>query len=169
MSGDSGAKLTALELARTEPPETSQRQAQLADELRQLRAKRAELAQRRAEQEAAAELENEVAAEQRALRDEQAIADAIEQHGPLDKAIATVETTLGTIIVKRASSLKFRRFQDKEAFTTEDVMQLIRPCVVHPPLAELDDWLEEQPGALARIGSAVARLAGVRQNELAKK
>lgn len=141
----------------------------VAEELRVIRAKRAELAAKREAAEAAAELERELDAERRALRDEQALCDAIEKHGALDKGVAVVESSLGLVVVRRSSAMKFRRFQDKETCTTEDIMGLVRPCVVHPPLTELDDMLDEQPALLARIGNAVARLAGVRLSEVAKK
>lgn len=141
----------------------------IAEQLKVLRAKRAELAAAREAKEAQQALELELVAEQRALRDEQALTDAIDKYGAVDRAIATVETDMGLVIVRRASAIKFRRFQDKEEYSTDDVLSLVRPCLVHPSAPDLDAMLEEQPALITRLGSAVARLAGVRTKELAKK
>jgi len=80
-----------------------------------------------------------------------------------------VETTLGMIILRRPSALKFRRFQDKGSFSTDDVGGLVRPCVVHPTPSELDTILDELPATLTRLGSKVVTLAGQRSEETGKK
>jgi hypothetical protein len=137
--------------------------------LRELKAQRAELVARReaaAEEAAAAE---DMRREERALRDEQALDAAIAKHGALDKRVATVETDLGLIIVTRPTALKYRRFQDKGSFETDDVIAFVRPCVVHPPLAEFDELLDELPATLIRLANAVVKLAGQRKGELEKK
>lgn len=137
--------------------------------LRELRAQRAQLVaarEARAAEQAEAE---EIAAEERALRDEQALNDAIEKHGPLGTHVAVVETRLGKVILKRASAMKFRRFQDQGDATTEDVAALVRPCVVHPTPGELDNILDELPASLLAMASAVIALAGQRSAEVAKK
>jgi len=134
-----------------------------------LRAKRAELAAaRQAGVEARAQA-RALGLEQLALRDEVALDDAIDKHGDVDVSIAVVQTDKGMIILKRASAMKFRRFQDKGAATTEDVNALVRPCVVWPSQGELDVILEELPATLLRMASAVITLAGQKSDDLAKK
>lgn len=137
--------------------------------LREVKAQRAQLAAARAaraeERAAARALE----VEQQALRDEIALDDAIEKHGEVGTHLAVIETAKGMVILKRASSMKFRRFQDKGNANSEDVMALVRPCVVWPSPGELDVILEELPATLVRMASAVIALAGQGAGELAKK
>lgn len=138
-------------------------------ELAELRAKRAELERKRAEQLEQTELDAELELERRKLRDAEALNAAIEQHGVPGRAITTIETDYGLLVIKRAGALKFRRFQDAGEYSTEAFEALVRPCIVHPPLVEWDEWLKEQPALLSRAAMAVARLAGVRMEELGKK
>jgi hypothetical protein len=139
------------------------------EKLREVREQRARLAAERAaradERAAARELE----LEQQALRDEIALDNAIEKHGDVGLGIATVDTPRGMVILKRASAMKFRRFQDKGDATSEDVLALVRPCVVWPSPGELDVILDEYPATLIRMASSVIALAGQKSGELAKK
>jgi hypothetical protein len=108
--------------------------------------------------------------EQRALRDEIALDDAIDKARRQSARISpSSRPRMGNVIVKRASAMKFRRFQDKGEANTEDVAALVRPCVVWPSQGELDVILEELPATLMRMASAVIALAGQRSGELAKK
>lgn len=138
-------------------------------ELRDVRAQRAALQAQRAAKEAKDEEASELAKEKLQLRDEQALNDAIEKYGPVGKSIATVETDLGIVILRRASALKYRRFQDKGSFSVEDVTALVRPCVVWPSAGELDVLLDELPATLTRLASAIVSLAGHRGEGVAKK
>lgn len=137
--------------------------------LRALRAQRAELKKAREALAEEADLAAQIEAEERAIRDETALAEAVEKFGAVGTHIAVVETALGMVIIRRASALKFRRFQDKGSFSTDDVGGLVRPCVVWPSAGELDTILDELPATLTRLASAVVTLAGQRTEEVAKK
>jgi hypothetical protein len=137
--------------------------------LREVKAQRAALAAARAAREEARNAELELELEQQALRDEIALDAAIEKHGPVGEKLAVVETPKGLVILQRASAMKFRRFQDKGDTSTEDVLALVRPCVVWPSQGELDVILDELPATLVRMASAVIDLAGQRSAGLAKK
>jgi hypothetical protein len=121
---------------------------------------RTELAKARAAKAAAAETAALADAEERALADDLAFAEAEDAHGA--GKIARVETALGAVIVKRPSQPAYRKFQDSAKATTLEFEKLVRPCLVYPTDAALDRILEEQPGVLAELATAVARLAGTR-------
>lgn len=140
-----------------------------AAQLQALREQRAALAAAREARTAEAEAARELEVAQRELRDEIALNDAIEKHGEVGTHLAVLQTSSGLVIIKRSSAMKFRRFQDKGDATTEDVLALVRPCVVWPSPAELDVMLEDLPATLTRIASAVIELAGQRSGELGKK
>jgi hypothetical protein len=144
-------------------------EASAQEELRALRAQAAEAQARREQLQAQREAELELATVKRQLRDEQVLAKLIEEHGPVGVKLATVDTPLGLVILRPATPLKFRRFQDKGSFSYDDVCALVRPCVLHPPPGELDALLDEYPATLTRIGSAVVSLAGHRMDDVAKK
>lgn len=135
----------------------------------ELRAKRAALQAAREAGEAERAEAREVATEEQALVDEQALSDAIDKHGDVGIHLATVQTPMGLIVLKRASSIRFRRFQDKGAATTEDVLQLVQQCVVHPSAAQFSVIIDELPATLIRVAGEVIALAGQKSEETAKK
>lgn len=135
----------------------------------ELRAKRAELQAARERGEAERAEARAVAAEEQALLDEQALGEAIDKHGDVGVSLATVQTPMGLIIIKRATAIRFQRFQDKGNATTEDVRQLVSPCVVHPSPAQFSVILEELPATLIRLASQVIALAGQESEATAKK
>ncbi len=137
--------------------------------LTQLRAERAELAKARAARESGAAEKEQLEAEERALRDEQAIDAAETEHGPAGRKIAIVETDLGVVIVKRANALLFRRFMDQGSTKHVELEKLVRPSLVHPDGAAFDRILDAQPAVLMRCADAIAKLAGVRAEEAAGK
>lgn len=137
--------------------------------LSELRAKRAAMQAAREAGEAARSEARELAAAEQALIDEQALCDAVDKHGDVGVSLATVQTTMGLIILKRASGMRFRRFQDKGAAQTEDVLQLVSPCIVHPTAAQFSVILEELPATLIRCAGEVIALAGQKSEETAKK
>lgn len=140
-----------------------------AKQLRALRAQRAELQAARETLEADALEAAALEREQRALADEQALGRLVAEHGAIGVKLQTVETDRGLVVVQRPHALKWRRFQDRGSFTVDDVTALVRPCVVHPSLAEFDLLLDELPATLSRIASAVVELAGHRTTEVSKK
>lgn len=71
-----------------------------------------------------------------------------------------------TIIVRPPSRAAFRRFADKAAGDSgryAAMENLLRDCVVWPPLAELDALLERKPGIAAPIAERLVQLAGAAQ------
>jgi hypothetical protein len=138
-------------------------------EAEKLRAQAAELRLKREQREADEAPARELAAAQQQLRDEQALQEAIDAHGQIGVALTTVQTTMGLVILKRASAMRFRRFQDKGDAQTEDVLALVRPCVVWPAANELDAILNDLPATLTRLAGAVIALAGQGGESLVKK
>lgn len=136
-------------------------------ELRALRAKRAELVRQREESEA--NIDQTLEDETRALRDEEAINKAVEEYGALGRKIEVVETDLGIVIVKRCPAMRWKKFTDADKWDNEAFRGLVTPLVVYPDSSGFDEMLDEQPATLQRVAQAVARMAGVRMQEVAKK
>lgn len=153
----------------TEELEKAMVQTDLEQRLAAIRAERAAIAERGQKRDANRELLDQVEAEERALKDEQAIEAAIEAHGPLGKKIAAVHTSLGVVIVKRPNHVLFKRFQDSGEATSDEFYKLVLPTLVHPARTVFDSLLEEQPGVLSRIASEVCLLAGVQLKAAAGK
>lgn len=149
----------------TQTPQPDDTDARIAE----LRAKRATLQAARAEGESKRAAARALAAEEQALLDEQALGAAVDEHGDVGVGLATVQTSMGLIILKRASSIRFRRFQDKDKPSTEDVLQLVSPCVVHPTPAQFSVMLNELPAVLMVLASQVIGLAGQTTEDFAKK
>lgn len=136
-------------------------------ELAEVRARRAALAAEREQRAASRLVADQLEAEKRGLRDEEAIEKAEAEHDP--KKIAVVHSDVGVVIVKRPNHVLFKRFQDSGEVTSEECDKLVRPCLVYPDKASWDRMLEEQPALLLRCANAVATLAGVRAKELTGK
>lgn len=144
----------------TKPPSMRE---QLEAELAAAKAANAGHVAARAERAEIAAIRESIAREKNALRDAPEIEKAELEHG-IDK-IAIITTLLGAIVVKRPHMASYRRFQDEAKSKSEDVIKLVRPCVVYPAAAELDRILSEQPGVLARLADAVATLADAAAEE----
>ena len=135
--------------------------------LKELRARRLAL---EAEAEAKSDaLSSEIDREERAVVDAEALIAAVEKYGQLDLKIARLDTDFGLVIIKRATAMAYRKFQDKGEFDHQALDRLVRPCVVYPKLSEFDAWCEEQPAILTRASSVIARLGGWRKEEIEKK
>lgn len=143
---------------------TNEAQAELAA----LRARRAEL---EAQREAKNELTDAEALEleRRAVADAEALLAAIDEHGRVDVDIAVVETTIGNVIVKRASRARFQRFQDEGKFDYKHVAKLVEPCVVYPDAAGFAAMLDRQPAIMTACGNTISRLAGFKRDDVEKK
>jgi hypothetical protein len=141
----------------------------LAERLQNARLERSRIAEERDKREAAAALVAEVEAEERALRDEQAIEKAIAEHGELGGKINTYPTTLGVVILKKPHHVLFRRFQDQGEFNNLECEKLVRTCLVHPDKSEFDRYLTEQPGILVPLANLACALAGVKVGAAAGK
>jgi hypothetical protein len=111
----------------------------------------------------------ELAREELAEKDDLAIAAAVEKFGELDVMIRGVKTACGIVIVKRPVAHHFRRFQELPKTKSSDLEQLVRPCLVHPGIADFERYCDEQPATLLRVADSVATLAGVRASEVAGK
>lgn len=147
--------------------------AELEQRLAAARAERARIQAERDRREQERALADELEREERALADEQAIADAEAEHGPLGKRIEAVHTGQGVVIVRRPNPASFRRWQDRNVsskdITMDDAEQLVRPALVRPDKATFDRWVQEEPGILPRCAAACSRLAGARLEEMAGK
>lgn len=113
--------------------------------------------------------DQEIEREERALADAQKLVELVDEHGPLDRAIAAVETDFGLVVVKRVSAMRFKKFMDQKEYKSENVEVFVRPQVLWPSKAEFDEWCEEQPAILIRASDAIAKLAGIRKGEVEKK
>lgn len=142
---------------------------ELEARLEAARAAGAQLVRAREERAEIARLEFEIEAAERAVVDEEAIAAAEEEYGPVGRAIAIVETDLGAVVLKRPHAATFQKFQDVGKMRTRDLDALVRPCLVHPDRAGLDRILKELPATLVRLANAVSELAGARAEEVSGK
>jgi hypothetical protein len=141
-----------------------------AKKLAELRAKRSELQAAREARAAQRDADDELEAEERAIRDEQALADAEEKYGRVGRDLAAVDTDFGVVILKRAHQATFRRFMESgEDTKTEDLMRLVRPSIVYPSPGDFDGYIDQQPMILARCAKAVSQLAGLRTKETSAK
>lgn len=136
----------------------------LEERMRAAKAARSALAKSRAEKTAQLELEAAVEAEERALKDEQALACAEDEIGPVGKKICTVPTDLGIVILKKPHPAVYNRFQDKGELTTRALTEFVQPSLVYPK-DRFDQILDELPATLALCGNAIAELAGARRVE----
>jgi hypothetical protein len=102
-------------------------------------------------------------------KDAPAIAAAEAEHGPVGKRIAVIGTDLGAVVVKRPPHLLYKRFIDKDKRKSDDIWQLVRPCIVYPEASRVDAICEELPATLYRLGDAVVELAGFRTEEVSGK
>jgi hypothetical protein len=144
------------------------------DELKQLRAKRAALAAARDARELQRTADEQIADERQGLIDDEAIEVAEREYGPVGKKILVVKTDMGAIIIKRSPHAAYKRFLDVGADDVGKVKQgeverLVRPLVVHPPLATFDQIVSEMPLTMVRCSDAVAILAGYRRDVVSAK
>lgn len=107
-----------------------------------------------------------IAFEERALRDETAIADAKRKLGA--KNIVVIRDVgakdFDVVIVKRSHAAAFKAFQDKEGFKLDDVEELVSPCVVYPASDAFSKVItHDAPLVLTRCAEGVAYLAGMRK------
>jgi hypothetical protein len=126
-----------------------------------LKAKLARLREERRKREEAEDHANEPERLALEIRNEEALAEAVRSIGPVGKAIGTVKTRLGIIIVKKPNHMLVRRFRDKGETDSKAWEDLIRPCLVHPSAEEFDRILEDQNVVLAAVGTMVLRLGGL--------
>lgn len=137
--------------------------------LAEVKAERARLAAERSARDEARTSDDEMERELQGLADDQALAKAELEIGPVGKKLAVCKTPRGSVIVKKPNHVLFRRFQDSGADSTDEFEKLVRPCVVHPSPAAFDALLEEYPAALTAIATQVCALAGAQLKQLGGK
>jgi len=140
-----------------------------AAELAELRIKRAEVEARRQRAADAREGSDALIRERRALADAEATERFETEVGPDGEKIRVVKTALGSIILRRAHSVAYKRFMDLKTTRVEDCEKLVRPCVLYPDGAELDRMTEALPGTWLRLTGAITLLAGYRAEEQGEK
>lgn len=131
-----------------------------------------QLAAKRAAREAAqakAEAGDVDAQLRQAIEDEDAIAQAIADHGAIGDAIALVETSMGTIIVKRPKQAVWRRFSDAPQTRGPDILTMVQACRVYPSAQRVEAILDTYPATLEVLGVACTTLAQSRTKEAAGK
>ncbi len=100
------------------------------------------------------------------LNDLEVIEKANCELGDEGKEFNFVRTDLGIVIFKRPHSATFKKFQDKgDRVKTEDIEQLVKPCVWYPDRATFDSYLERWPAMLGSCVEKVGFLGGVRFKE----
>ncbi len=131
------------------------------------KARKAHVQEGRLKREEANALREEVERQEQAAVDAEALDKAEVEHGA--KKIATVQTEMGLIILRRPHPMHFKRFRDKGANGTEELEKLVAPCLVYPDRGKFNAILEEEPAALDRCADRVVTLAGFRAKEVAGK
>lgn len=138
-------------------------------QLRELRSRRKALEEAREAKQEQYELDRELEAEARAIKDEEKLAALVEEHGAIGVELEPVHTDFGMVIVRRCGALRYRRFQDEDKNDVSSMTAFVLPCVLHPSRDEVEKWLDRQPAILIRIGQAIGRMAGMRADLTAKK
>jgi hypothetical protein len=106
-----------------------------------------------------------------AVRDEEAIAKAEAEHGPIGKRIGALKTDAGVIIVKRPHHLRWRELTSKpiDKISEADATALLKSCLVHPTGPELETILETYPALNGELAGLVLKLARGRAEEVQGK
>ncbi len=143
--------------------------AELRERSRKMREELEKADTDREKREELARLRLEVQRQENAARDAPHIEKAEAEHGPIGRHIAVIDTDLGAIVVKRPPHLLYKRFIDKDKRTSDDVWKLVKPCLVYPDAARVDQMIEELPATLYRIADALLDLAGLRASEVSGK
>ena len=145
-----------------------QREA-LLQRIREAREKRAAFEEQAREREELRELEERARFEENKARDLPHVQEAEEEHG----VIRVVNTPLGAIVLKRPHHLAFGKFTKKVAsakgFDDGDIWRLVKPCIVYPDVARVEEMTEEYPGVTARMGNAVIEMGNGEVEEVEGK
>lgn len=117
-----------------------------------------------------AQLRERVELEERAARNDEAVADAIAKHGKEGVSWARIAVPDGRLIlVKRPNPVAVKAFLDLEKITVEETERLVQPCVIFPSVSEYNTIGDEFPGVVQTCGVRVCGLAGMRKAELTGK
>jgi len=137
--------------------------------IREAREKSAAFEEQSREREELRELERKARFEENKARDLPHVQAAEEEHG----VIRVVNTPLGAIVVKKPHHLAFQKFTRKAAsakgFDDMDIWRLVKPCIVYPDVAKVEEITEEYPGVPARLGNAVVEMGNGEVEEVEGK
>jgi hypothetical protein len=148
------------------PIKAAEPEREESPELKSLRAERARLVEAREKREAAKAEADEITRLKFEIAKEEAITNAEATHGPLDDAIAAVDSrSHGVIIVKRPAKAHYRQMIDavgagKKALSVINEEFAFR-CLVYPARDEFERILKEESGLLERVANAAAVLGGL--------
>lgn len=148
--------------------------------LASVRDQRKALEQRKSEREAKRQAERETRELAVELRIQPALEEAEDEHGPLGVEIERVDCLAasgelrGVVIVKRPHPATWAKFKAtfasaKGAKADAALDKLWRPCVVWPPMDDVDALIEQHPRMVDHIADAIATLAGAKTEELSGK
>lgn len=153
---------------------TTQPGGEPVSELERLRAERARLASARESRSAARDEAAELERLKLAVADEEAIARAECEHGPIDRDIALTQSRgHGVIIVKRPTHASYRAMVDgvsagKLPLTTINERFAFQ-CLVYPDKVGFERILKAEPALLEHVANAAAKLAGLVVEEVQGK
>jgi hypothetical protein len=126
--------------------------------IREARAKTSAFEESGSEREQLRELERRARTEENRARDLPHVQEAEDEH----KVIRVVNTPLGAIVVRRPHHLAFQQFMRKagseKGMDEAAIWRLVKPCVVYPDVARVEEITEEYPGVTVRLGNAVVEL-----------
>ncbi len=164
-------------MSQTQPvPGPQEKPEELSPSAAALKAKRQELAALREARErkvkAVTESDaNQLAKAERAIREEQAIAECEEKYGLEEEGkIGLVRPgQSGLVIVVPPSDSAFKRHNDAGSTSSVALLKLAGPCVKWPSQDEFEALCKVQPAALVMTAEMVQHLAGWKQQDFAKK
>lgn len=157
-------------------PEMSEEEQELRARLEVAREKRTVLERGRESRLELSRLRDQVEAEERRARLEEALVAAEEKHGELGKHVRIVHATYsdghvrGSVIVKRPNALIWKRFRDASGKAKDsDYEKLWRGSLVWPDASAVEALIEELPHTQIKLADACAVLAGAGADEIAGK
>ncbi|WP_437798501.1 hypothetical protein [Sorangium sp. So ce693] len=165
-----GGAETRAELAAAAPAKDPAILA-LEKELETERAALVEAEAKRERDREAAVLREQIEDVRRRRKEEEALAAAEAQYGPLGKKIEALQTIEGLVIVRAADGIKARKWMDQhgENPKVQACRELARPCVVYPSLDRYDEIIADRPVVVVSTANAVLKLAGLGGKELGGK
>lgn len=120
--------------------------------------------------------------EEQALEDDAAIAaierqkgDAINRSTGMGTKLAVVRAPRGKhgparlVLFSSPDPVIFKRYQDQDSTSVEEIEKLVRPCRLYPESSKLDAVIDEFPGLLLTCADTVAYLAGARLRKIGGK
>lgn len=141
---------------------------ELKESLAAARERRESLEKAREERERKAALARQLAEEQLAVENEEALLKA-EELGVRGVDWGTYETPRGIVVLKRPEAPRFKAFQDAGKYTSTALHALVAPCVFYPERRKFEELIEEFPGTLVPCANVIIELASGKRKELEGK